>query len=82
MAGGNGDGGIQLRGRWRRFLFGWGMAGGGDGGAAPASNGNGLKICVVTRLVSFNNSAFFYYISLILLFTFGHIIRFRYYSTY
>jgi hypothetical protein len=28
----------------RRFLFGWGTAGGGIGGAAPASDGDGLKI--------------------------------------
>jgi hypothetical protein len=32
-------------GRWRRFLFGWGAAGSGDGGAALDFDGDGIKIC-------------------------------------
>jgi hypothetical protein len=32
-------------GQWRCLLFGWGTAGGGDGGAALVFDGNGLKIC-------------------------------------
>jgi hypothetical protein len=41
-------------GQWRRFLFGWGTAGGGDGRAAWAIDDDGLEICVIViRFVSF-----------------------------
>jgi hypothetical protein len=41
-------------GQWRRFLFGWGTAGGGDGGTARAFEDDGLGICVIViRLVSY-----------------------------
>ncbi len=34
-------------GRWRCFFSGWGTAGGGDGGVAPALDGHGLKISYI-----------------------------------
>jgi hypothetical protein len=48
LAGGNGDGGIQLRpdGGGAPPL-GWEAAGGGDCGAAPVLDGDGLQICVI-----------------------------------
>ena len=54
-------------GQWRRFPFGWGTAGGGDGGAAPAFDGDGLEIhavivnrlvFIVSRLYSYNSARF------------------------
>jgi hypothetical protein len=47
----------------RRFFFGWGTAGGAIGGAAPASDGDGLKIYLLLYIwpyiivSSFNNLA-------------------------
>ena len=41
-------------GQWRRFPFGWGTAGGGDGETALAFDDDGLGICVIViRLVSY-----------------------------
>jgi hypothetical protein len=58
-------------------FFGWGTAGSDNGEMAPALDGDGLKnirpyrifglLSYLIRLVSFNNSAFFYYISLIII---------------
>jgi hypothetical protein len=47
-------------GQWQRFLFGWGAAGGGDGGAAPAFDGDGLKIC--DRCSSFGLSFLYFFV--------------------
>jgi hypothetical protein len=47
-------------GQWRRLFFGWGTAGGSNGGAARAIDDDGLEICVIVviRLVFCNSPIF------------------------